>query len=130
MTREHTLSPGPLTSRGWGGSGTRGTVSKTKTTYPIDVPLAVVTVAASREGVILSVKLLRLLKQDQEGVSGEKAALPAAAQSAGSPGGAEEAPRAGWGAQGWSSSPPGGSLPLLSLSTVTNLAKGLTKTQT
>lgn len=34
-------------------------------TYPIDIPLAVVTVAASREGVILSIKLLWLLKQDK-----------------------------------------------------------------
>lgn len=35
-------------------------------TYPIDVPLAVVAVAASREGVILSIKLLWLVKQDKQ----------------------------------------------------------------
>lgn len=41
-------------------------VPKVKTgTYPTDIPLAVVTVAASREGVILSIKLLWLSKQDK-----------------------------------------------------------------
>lgn len=34
-------------------------------TYPVDVPLAVVTVAASREGVVLPIKLLWLLRQEK-----------------------------------------------------------------
>lgn len=51
-------------------------------TYPGDVSLAVVIVAASREGAILSIKLLWLLKQDTQRVesgrqkSSQKPAFP------------------------------------------------------
>lgn len=52
-------------------------IPKTETgTYPIDVPLAVVAVAASREGVILSIKLLWLVKQDKQSHGWEAESLP------------------------------------------------------
>lgn len=47
-------------------------------TYPIDIPLAVVAVAASREGVILSIKLLWLVKQDKQCHEWKAAKLPEA----------------------------------------------------
>lgn len=51
----------PLTQRMW------VLIPEVETdTYPIDVPLAVAAVAASREGVILSIKLLWLVKQGKQ----------------------------------------------------------------
>lgn len=69
-TGAETVRP-PLTQCTW------VIIPKTETgTYPIDVPLAVVAVAASREGVILSIKLLWLVKQDKQSHGWKAESLP------------------------------------------------------